>query len=179
MMNRVKKMVLIMLSAILFASIPLALAFRTNPPASEAGQYLPESGYRKVAADYRKISVKYATIKQNNAEIRAMKVAMKVRIKEIEARIIQLKQQNGKGLTAGDVAEMKTVTVNVEKAKSVLQASSGHLNRKVSQLKEVKKSGDSAGILRSLEEIISIQNSRINTLKEINKNLDDMKKTLG
>ncbi len=172
-MNRVKKLVLIMLSALLLSGASLALAYNSYPPASEAVQYLPEPGYQQVAAGdlLRKISVKAETIKKNDVEIRTMKMVMRVQIKEIKAMVKHLKQQNGTGLTADDIAQMKTVTANVEQAQTMLKASSGALGREVLQLRAAKRARDGAGVLRNMDDIISIQNERIKALKEINRSL--------
>jgi chromosome segregation ATPase len=119
---------------------------------------------QELARFLSQVNAKNKVIRTNQANIRTLESQLNAQIREVKAKLNGLKE-NPASLEAKDVAQAKEVLEEVKASHQNLKATQGLISRKVQTLRTARQNGRPGLFLQTQDDIIRIQERRIEVLR--------------
>lgn len=178
----VKKILLIVISAAILVIGSAAFAqepdFKQGPSQEKDRHSQVSPGKRDHAKDFAiQIKEKLVLIKQQRAEIRDLQQQLNHQIRQTKDELNRLRKQ-GTSLDGGDISTIKQILGSIQEAHQVLQSTQGAFQVKNSELRAARLHRWPEAFLKALDDVIEIQQKRIDALSGILSDLERLNNQL-
>lgn len=132
---------------------------------------------RNLREEVSRIREKVAVINNNRAEINNLHQMLKSEIKQIKTLIASLRK-NPDSLNAETLTSIKKTLIGIEQSRKAIDSTSGAILSKSPGLRAAKQGRNPTIFLQHLDDIIEVQQKRIDVLNQITADLKEMENKL-